>query len=184
MLPTLIAIGIIVVSILLWVISTQRRLVVLDENISNAMSQIGVQLSSRFDALTALLDLTKGYAKHESETLIETIKSRRSVITAKSTPNDVLHQEGIISEALGRIAMVTEQYPELAANQTYIKTMNAVEIFENMVRTSHLIYNDSVIKLNREIRMFPVAMIAGMLGFGQREYLIEQAGKADMPSMK
>ncbi len=184
MLPTFIAIIAIAVVIVIWIISNQRKLVVLDENISNAMSQIGVQLSSRFDALTALLDLTKGYAKHESETLIETIKSRRSVITAKSTPNDVLRQEGVISEALGRIAMVTEQYPDLKANQNYIKTMDAVETFENMVRTSRLIYNDSVTKLNREIRMFPVSMIAGTLGFRQREYLEEQAAKADMPSMK
>lgn len=184
MLPTLIVIGIIVVVIFLWFTSTQRRLVVLDENTNNAMSQIGVQLSSRFDALTALLDLTKGYAKHESETLIETIKSRRSVITAKSTPDDVLRQEGIISEALGRIAMVSEQYPELKANENYIKTMDAVETFENMVRTSRMIYNDSVTKLNREIRMFPVSMIAAMIGFQQREYLEDQAAKADMPSMK
>lgn len=184
MLPTFIAIIAIVAVIALWVISTQRKLVILDENISNAMSQIGVQLSSRFDALSALLDLTKGYAKHESETLIETIKSRRSVITAKSTPNDVLTQEGVISEALGRISMVTEQYPELKANENYIKTMDAVEAFENMLRTSRLIYNDSVTKLNREIRMSPVSMIAGMLGFRQREYLVEQAAKADMPSMK
>jgi len=184
MIPTIIAIIAIAVFIVIWAISTQRKLVVLDENISNAMSQIGVQLSSRFDALTSLLDLTKGYAKHESETLIETIKSRRSVITAKSTPDDVLRQEGIISEALGRIAMVTEQYPELKANQTYTKTMDAVETFENMVRTSRLIYNDSVTKLNREIRMFPVSMIAGILGFQQRDYLEEQAAKADMPSMK
>jgi LemA protein len=182
MLPTFIAIIAIVAVIVLWIISTQRKLVVLDENISNAMSQIGVQLSSRFDALTALLDLTKGYAKFECETLIETIKARRSVITAKSTPDDVLRQEGIISEALGRIAMVTEQYPELKANQTYIKTMDAVQTFENMVRTSRLIYNDGVTKLNREIRMFPVTMIAGMLGFRQRDYLEEQAAKADMPS--
>ncbi|MDD4834124.1 MAG: LemA family protein [Lutispora sp.] len=174
MLPTLVAIIAILALIILGVISTQRRLVVLDENISNAMSQIGVQLSSRFDALSALLDLTKGYAKHESETLIETIKSRRSLITAKSTPDDVLRQEGVISEALGRIAIVTEQYPELKANQNYIKTMDAVETFENMVRTSRLIYNDSVTKLNREIRMFPVSMIAGMLGFQQKKYLEEQ----------
>ncbi len=184
MVPTIIIILAIVVVIVLWLISTQRRLVVLDENISNAMSQIGVQMSSRFDALTALLDLTKGYAKHESETLIETIKSRRSVITATSTPDNVLKQEGVISEALGRIAMVTEQYPELKANQNYIKTMESVEKFENMVRNSRLIYNDSVTKLNREIRMFPVSAIAGMLGFGQRDYLEAQEAKADMPSMK
>ena len=184
MLPTLIVIGVIAGVIFLWVMSSQRRLVVLDENINNAMSQIGVQLSSRFDALTALLDLTKGYAKHESETLIETIKSRRSVITAKSTPDDVVRQEGIISEALGRIAMVSEQYPELKANENYIKTMDAVEAFENMVRISRLVYNGSVTKLDRDIRMFPVSLIAGMLGFRQRDYLEEQSAKADMPSMK
>lgn len=167
-----------------WVMSTQRRLVVMDENINNAMSQIGVQLSSRFDVLTALLDLAKGYAAHESQTLIETIKSRRSVITAKSTPQDVLQQEGVISEALGRISMVAERYPELKADKGYAKCMDAVDSYEKMVRTSRLIYNDSVTKLNREIRMFPVSLIAGMLGFRQRDYLEAREDKADMPSMK
>lgn len=82
--------AVIVVILVLWAVSCQRRLAVMDENVNNAMAQIGVQLSSRFDALTALLDLAKGYAAHESQTLIETVKSRRSVITATSTPDDVL----------------------------------------------------------------------------------------------
>lgn len=181
---SLIIIVLLVVLLAGWVMSTQRRLVVMDENINNAMSQIGVQLSSRFDALTALLDLAKGYAAHESQTLIETIKSRRSVITAKSTPQDVLQQEGVISEALGRISMVAERYPELKADKGYAKCMDAVDSYEKMVRTSCLIYNDSVTKLNREIRMFPVSLIAGMLGFRQRDYLEAREDKADMPSMK
>ena len=180
----LIIIVLLVILVAGWVMSTQRRLVVMDENINNAMSQIGVQLSSRFDALTALLDLAKGYAAHESQTLIETIKSRRSVITAKSTPQDVLQQEGVISEALGRISMVAERYPELKADKGYAKCMDAVDSYEKMVRTSRLIYNDSVTKLNREIRMFPVSLIAGMLGFRQRDYLETREDKADMPSMK
>ena len=180
----LIIIVLLVVLLAGWVMSTQRRLVVMDENINNAMSQIGVQLSSRFDALTALLDLAKGYAAHESQTLIETIKSRRSVITAKSTPQDVLQQEGVISEALGRISMVAERYPELKADKGYAKCMDAVDSYEKMVRTSRLICNDSVTKLNREIRMFPVSLIAGMLGFRQRDYLEAREDKADMPSMK
>lgn len=96
----LLIIGAIIAILIAWAISIQRKLVVMDENINNAMSQIGVQLSSRFDALTALLDLTKGYAEHESTTLIETIRSSRSVITATSTPKDVLKQEGVISEAV------------------------------------------------------------------------------------
>ena len=179
----LIIIVLLVILVAGWVMSTQRRLVVMDENINNAMSQIGVQLSSRFDALTALLDLAKGYAAHESQTLIETIKSRRSVITAKSTPQDVL-QQGVISEALGRISMVAERYPELKADKGYVKCMDAVDSYEKMVRTSRLIYNDSVTKLNREIRMFPVSLIAWMLGFRQRDYLEAREDKADMPSMK
>jgi LemA protein len=171
MLPTCIAIITIVATIVLWVISIQRKLVVLDENINNAMSQIGMQLSCRYDALIALIESAKGYSTHESETLLESIKSKRFVITAKSSPEEVLRQEGVISEALSKIAKLVEQFPELKKNQYYIKAINAVETFENMVRTSRLIYNDSVTKLNREIRMFPVSVIAGMLGFWQRDYL-------------
>lgn len=173
-----IIIGVIVVLLVVWAIGVQRRLAVMDENINNAMSQIGVQLSSRFDALTALLDLTKGYAAHESQTLIETIRSRRSVITATSTPDDVLKQEGVISEALGRISMVAERYPELKANENYARCMTAVDSYEKMVRTSGLIYNDSVTKLNRELRRFPTSMLGRLLGFHQRAYL------ENMPSVK
>lgn len=167
-----IIIGAIIAFLIIWIISVQRRLVGMDENINNAMSQIGVQLSSRFDALTALLNLTKEYAAHESQTLIETIKSRRSVITATSTPEDVLKQEEVISEALNRISMVAEQYPELKANENYAKCMNAVDSYEKMVRTSCLIYNDSVTRLNRELRMFPTSLVGSVLGFRQREYLV------------
>ena len=178
--------GIIVLLVLfvvLWFVSTQRKLATMDENINNAMSQIGVQLSSRWDALTALLDLTKGYAKHEYDTLADVTKSRRT-ITAESTPNDVAAQENMITDALGKIMAVAENYPDLKANQNYIKTMDSVNQYENQVRQSRLIYNDSVTKLNREIRMFPTSMVAGMLGFSKRAYLEAEQDKASMPSMK
>ena len=179
-----IIIGGLIAIFVIWGIGVQRRLVAMDENFNNAMSQIGVQLSSRFDALTALLDLAKGYAAHESQTLIETIKSRRSVITATSTPDDVLKQEGIISEALSRISMVAERYPELKASESYKKCMDAVDSYETMVRTSRLTYHDSVTRLNRELRMFPTSLLGGMFGFRQRDYLEAVEEKADMPSMK
>ena len=181
-----IALGIILVLILIidiWFISSQRKLAVMDENINNAMSQIGVQMSSRWDALTALLDLTKGYAEHEYKTLSETIKARRS-ITADSTAKDVTAQENILTDALGKIMAVAESYPDLKANQNYIKTMDSVNDYENKVRQSRLIYNDSVTKLNRQIRMFPTSIIAGMLGFSKRDYLETESEKASMPSMK
>ena len=181
-----IALGIILLLILIiviWFISSQRKLAVMDENINNAMSQIGVQMSSRWDALTALLDLTKGYAEHEYKTLSETIKARRS-ITADSTAKDVTIQENVLTEALGKIMAVAESYPDLKANQNYIKTMDSVNDYENKVRQSRLIYNDSVTKLNRQIRMFPTSIIAGMLGFSKRDYLETESEKASMPSMK
>ena len=174
---------VILVLVVLWFIFTQRKLVVMDENINNAMSQIGVQLSSRWDALTALLDLTKGYAEHEYKTLSDTIRMR-STITAKSTAAEVNDQENILTEAMGRIMAVAESYPDLKANENYIKTMDNVNDYEKMVRQSRLIYNDSVTKLNRAIRMFPTSLVAGMLGVTSRDYLEASESKADMPNMK
>lgn len=180
----IIAVVIVIIFIILWLVSTQRRLVTLDENINNALSQIGVQLSARFDALTSLLELTKGYDQHESETLLEVIRARRSVITAASSPDEVAAQENILTEALGRINAVAEQYPDLKSAENYRQTMNAVEKYENSLRSGRLIYNDSVTKLNRAVRMFPTSIVAGMLGFGAREYLKTEDEKATRPSMK
>ncbi|WP_352415759.1 LemA family protein [Oscillibacter ruminantium] len=182
MLP-FIMIGAILVILVLWFISTQRALAMLDENINNAMSQIGVQLSSRWDALSALLDLTKGYAEHEYKTLSETIKARRPV-TADSSAKDAAEQENLLIGAMSRIMAVAEQYPTLKADASYQKTMDSVNQYEGMVRQSRLIYNDSVTKLNRRIRMFPTSLVAGMLGFAKRDYLEANETKADMPSMK
>lgn len=172
-----------VVIIVLWFVSVQRKLVVMDENINNAMSQIGVQLSSRWDALSALLDLTKGYAEHEYKTIADTIKMRSS-ITGNSTAGEANQQENIITQAMGKIMAVAESYPELKANENYIKTMDSVNEYENMVRKSRLIYNDSVTKLSRVIRMFPTSIAASVLGVKSRDYLEANEEKANMPNMK
>ncbi len=180
---TILILVVIIAIIVLWFISVQRKLVAMDENINNAMSQIGVQLSSRWDALTALLDLTKGYAQHEAQTLAETIKMR-SNITSRSIASEVNAQENILTDAMGKIMALAESYPDLKANENYIKTMDSVNAYEEMVRKSRLIYNDSVTKLNRQIRMFPTSIVAGMLRISSRDYLEADDKKADMPSMK
>ncbi len=167
----------------LWVVTTQRGLVTLDENINNALSQISVQLSSRWDALTALLDLTKGYAEHEYKTLSEVI-AKRSDITPKTSAKEIANQDNVITEAMGKIMAIAESYPDLKANENYMKTMVSVNEYEEKVRKSRLVYNDSVTKLNRKVRMFPTSVIAGMLGFGARDYLEANSNKSDMPSMK
>lgn len=129
----LIIVGVVLVIIILWFISAQRKLVAMDENINNAMGQIGVQLSSRWDALTALLDLTKGYADHEYKTISDTIKMRTS-INSNSSAAEVNKQENMLTEAMGKIMAVAESYPELKANENYIKTMDSVNEYEKMVR--------------------------------------------------
>lgn len=173
----------VVIILVLWFVSSQRSLVAMDENINNAMSQIGVVLTSRWDALTSLLDLTKGYAEHEYKTISDTIKMRTSV-TAKSSAAEVNAQENMITEALGKIMAVAEGYPELRANENYIKTMDSVNEYEETVRRARLVYNDSVTKLNRAIRMFPTSIAAALLGIRARDYLEANSAKADMPEMK
>lgn len=167
----IIIIALLIILLAIWVISTQRKLKIMDENVNNAMGQIGVQLSSRFDTLAALLDVIKSYSIQESVMLIEKIKIQRNVITASSTPRDVLEQETIISETLDCVVRLAEQCPELKTDENYAKYMNAVESYEKMVRTSGLIYNDSVTKLNRAVRTMPTSLIAGVLGFHHREYI-------------
>ena len=166
-----------------WFIGVQRMLVSLDENVNNAMSQIGVNLTSRFDALTGLLDLVKGYNEHEYKTLSDVIKMRSS-IGSHSKASEVDAQENIITEAMGKIMAVAEAYPDLKSNTNYQNLMNSLNDYEIKVRQSRLVYNDTVTKLNRTIRMFPISLVAPMCGVFARDYLKAEESKSEMPSMK
>ena len=165
----LVIIGLILLLLVLWIISVQRKFAVMDGNIQNAMNQIGVQISSRFDALFAVLDLMKGYAADDIQPLMERAAARRSVITARSAPEEVSEQEQVIEETVKSIRLAAEHNPLLCADKNYTKCMDAVECYGRMVYTSRLIYNDSVTKLNSALGMFPTNVIAGILGFHKRE---------------
>lgn len=174
---------IVVIILVLWTVSCRHRLVAMDENVNNATAQIGVQLSFRCNALAALLDVAKGYAPQEAQTLIETVKSRRSVITAGSTPDEVLKQEAVIAQVLEHVAEMVKQYPELKDDGDYAERMSAVDSCERMVHTSRLIYNDNVTRLNRELRTFPACLVAGIFGVRQRDYLEAAEDRADPRSI-
>lgn len=173
----------IVLLLALWFVSVQRKLVAKDELCKNAMSQIGVQQSSRWDALTALAELTKSYNEHEYKTLTDTIAQRRS-ITSVSKASEADEQEDILTSVFSRINAVAEQYPELKASETYTKTMDSVNLYENQVRMSRMVYNDATTKFNNTVRQFPDSLVARMLGFNAKEYLQENTAKSEMPSMK
>ena len=107
----LVIIGLILLLLVLWIISVQRKFAVMDGNIQNAMNQIGVQISSRFDALFAVLDLMKGYAADDTQPLMERAAARRSVITARSAPEEVSEQEQVIEETVKSIRLAAERNP-------------------------------------------------------------------------
>ena len=180
---TILIILAVVALLALWVISIQRSLVSEDEKCQNAMSQIGVQQSSRWDALTALAELTKSYNEHEYNALRDIIAAR-SGISRNSTAAEADAQEDMLNQVISRINVVAEQYPELKANENYAKTMDSVNVYENQVRMSRMVYNDSVTIYNRKVRSFPDSIVASMLHFDTKDYLKVEAQKTAMPSMK
>ncbi len=173
----------VIVLLIIWGISVQRKLVYLDELCGNAMSQIGVQQNTRWDALGALADLTKQYDEHEYNTLMDVMKQRKPV-TSQSSAEDAQKQENILTEAMDKFIAVGEAYPDLKATDMYQNTMNGVKQYEENVRLARMIYNDIVTRLNRMIRQFPDSIIAGMLHYQTRTYLETEDRKKDMPFMR
>lgn len=180
---TLIIVIAIVAVLVIWFISVQRRLVSKDELCRNSMSQIGVQQNSRWDAVSALVELTRSYNEHEYNTLQDVIAQRREIV-GNSSAEEASAQEDLLGSAISRINLVAEQYPQLKANETYAKTMDGINQYENNVRVSRMVFNDSVTAYNRMVRQFPDSVVAGMLGFAVKDYLKEPAGKTEMPSVK
>lgn len=180
---TIIIILAVIALLILWVISVQRNLVAKDELCQNSMSQIGVQQQSRWDALSALVDLVKTYNEHEYNTLVGVIAMRKD-INSNSSAEDVNAQEQAMTGLLRDIKVVAEQYPELKANENYAKIMDSVNVYENQVRTSRMVYNDTATKYNTMVRQFPGSIVAGFLHFTTKEYIKEVESKNDMPSMK
>ena len=142
-----------------------------------------MQQSSRWDALTGLVELLKSYNEHEYNTLRDVIAAR-SNIGSNSSAAEAQAQEDLITKVMSRISVVAEQYPNIKADTMYVNTMNSVNTYENQVRMSRMTYNDSVTRYNRMIRQIPDSIVASIFRFTEKDYLKEVAAKADMPSLK
>ncbi|MCQ2136216.1 MAG: LemA family protein, partial [Bacteroidales bacterium] len=134
-------------------------------------------------ALTALVDLVKSYNEHEYKPLRDVIAVRKG-ITATSSAEEVETQEKAIQNALAQINVVAEQYPDLKANENYREIMKSVNVYEDQVRLSRMVYNDTVTLYNGVVRMFPSSLVASMFGFAIKTYLEVAQQKTEMPSMK
>ncbi|MBR0052378.1 MAG: LemA family protein [Bacteroidales bacterium] len=178
---TLIIILAIAAALVLWGIGVQNKLVQSDELCNNALKQINVQQVSRYDALQALVKLTREYASYESETLQKVIEMRRITASPNPTVEDINANEAALQAMSAKLIAVAEQYPDLKANQTYQQTMADIKQYEENVRLARMTFNDTVTRYNNQVRMFPGSVVAGILGFAKREYLAEDASKKDYP---
>ena len=168
-------------------ISTQRSLVNLDELCKNALSQIEVQLNSRFDAVIALAKTAAQYAKHESETIIQAVQARGGNLGSgnlPATPESINQQSDLLTQMMGRLNVVFERYPELKASDLYKEAQQGEKEYEEHVRMSRMIYNDTATKMNRMVRQWPSSIVASMLHFDVKEYLkVDSEEKKQYPNL-
>ena len=171
-----IILGIIVVLIIA-VIAMYNSLVTLRQRVKNAWSQIDVQLQRRFDLIPNFVETVKGYAAHESETF-EKITSLRTSWANANTVAEKADLDNQLSGALKTIMAVSENYPNLKANQNFADLSEELRNTENKISFSRQFYNDTVTMYNTKIQVFPSNIIAGMFNFTARDLFKTESDEA------
>jgi LemA protein len=180
----------IVVVLALSAVGIYNSLVSLRNRFKNAFAQIDVQLKRRYDLIPNLVETAKGYLKHEHSTLEDVIKARNIAYTASqaaaANPADASAVKGLLSAesgltgALSRLMVVSEQYPDLKANQNMMQLTEELTSTENKIAFARQAYNDSVMQYNTSRETFPNVLLAGMFGFLPAElfHVEDQAERA------
>ncbi|WP_217520642.1 LemA family protein [Vibrio metschnikovii] len=181
---TFIIIIAIVLLIGVYAISIYNKLITLRNRFKNSFAQIEVQLKRRYDLIPNLVNTAKGYMQHEQETFERVIQARNQAISGlkaaseapeSETAIQLLGQaEGMLKNALGRLNVVVEAYPELKASQTMIQLQEELTSTENKVAFARQAFNDSVTSYNTYKQTFPPVLFANMFGF-QNGNLLEFA---------
>lgn len=175
----LVVLCVIALIVLVWGISVYNSLVSLRNRFKNAFAQIDVQLKRRYDLIPNLVEVAKGYLKHERETLERVTQARNQAFSASQkaaeNPADgnairgLAGAEGLLGGALGRLMVVVEQYPDLKANQNMMQLTEELASTENKVAFARQAYNDAVMIYNTRREVFPDKIIASSFGFQAAE---------------
>lgn len=179
----LIIILVIVVVLVVAVIGLYNNLIKLRNMVDNAWAQIDVQLQRRLDLIPNLVETVKGYAAHESGTLEEVTKARTAVMNA-GTPEGKMEADGILTSALKNLFAVAEAYPDLKANTNFQQLQAELSNTEDKISYMRQSFNDTVMKYNTAIQTFPAVLIAGMMGFKQRDSFDATAGAEVAPKVQ
>ena len=159
----------IVALIAIVVIGLYNRMVTLNNRTDNAWHQIDVQLKRRYDLIPNLVETTKGYAKHEKEVFENVTKARTQAINA-GTVSEQGQAENMLTGALKSLFAVSENYPDLKANENFLLLQEELSGTESKIAYSRQHYNDSVMTFNTTIQKFPANMLAGAFGFKEHDY--------------
>ena len=168
---------IVVVLLIIWIIAIYNGLVSSRLKVDNAWSQIDVQLQRRFDLIPNFVETVKGYMAHESETF-EKIAALRTSWANSSTVGEKAKLDGELSGALKTIMAVSENYPELKANQNFSELSEELRNTENKISFSRQFYNDSVTMYNTKLELFPSNIVANMFNFQKRELFAAESDEA------
>ena len=151
--------------------------------VDEAWSGIDVQLKRRHDLVPNLVETVKGYAQHERETFEKVTQARAAAMQAQG-PAEAGQAEGLLSQALGGLRVVAEQYPELRATENFQQLSRNLSELEDEIQASRRIYNSNVQSYNTKIQIFPNSVVAGMWGFSAREFFeIEIASEREAPEV-
>lgn len=165
----LFVLGIIALVIIVYVWFTYNNLIVLQQRIKEASSQIDVQLKRRTDLIPNLVETVKGYAKHEKDVFEDVTKARSSLMKATSL-EDKAKANNQITEALKSIFAVAEAYPDLKASQNFLSLQEELSDTENKISYSRQFYNSNVLAFNTAIKQFPGNIFAKQFGFSESEF--------------
>jgi LemA protein len=183
---------VVIALVAIWGISSYNGLVSMDENVSNSWANVETQYQRRSDLIPNLVNTVKGYAKHESETLESVMQARSQATQVKIDPSNCTPQQlaayqkaqGDVTTALGKLLAITENYPDLKANQNFLELQSQLEGTENRINVARKDFNDTAKKYNTSLRRFPRNIVASMFGFEKRNYFEAEAGAEKAPKVE
>jgi LemA protein len=160
----------------MWFVSAGNNLIALDEGVNSSWSQVENVYQRRADLIPNLVNTVKGYATHEADVL--------EAVTRVNSPDDLKKfdaAQGQLSNALSRLMVVSEKYPDLKANQNFLELQSQLEGTENRIAIERQRFNETARNYNTQIRQFPTSFVAGMKGMKERAYFAAQTGADKAP---
>ena len=174
----------IVIVVLCWAVATYNRFVKRKNHVQEGWSGIDVQLKRRYNLIPNMVETVKGYATHEKETLAE-VTEMRGRAEGAGTPVDRARAEGVLSQFLGRLLAVAEDYPDLKASTNFVNLQDELSEIEEQIQLARRYYNGTVRELNVLVQSFPSNLIANMFGFVEADFFtVELATHREVPRVE